>query len=193
MQTTGQRASGFHIRSLDSELSFSLPNLIEYDEIPDDRANIHTPEADLHHSHLKRIAHLIPTLQPKTPIRFLLGRDILRVHNVRKQINGLHDAPYAQKLDLGWVLVDNVCLEKVHKPPTISTYHTFITKGGRPTLFDSCPNTLQFKEFHHKDDCRNKFSYYKQGHLGRYVFQRNRDDEKVAPSIEDIAFLKIIG
>ena len=36
------------------------------------------------------------------------------------------------------------------------------------------------------------FSYYKQIHLGRNVFQWNGDDEKVAPSIEDIAFLDIM-
>ena len=68
VQNTRQRASGFQVRSLDSEVSLPVPNLIESNEIPDDRANILTPEAALHHSHLKRIAHLIPTLEPKTSI-----------------------------------------------------------------------------------------------------------------------------
>ena len=116
-----------------------------------------------------------------------------RVYKVRSQISGPYDAPYAQKLDLEWAIVGNVCLGKTHKTPTISTLHIFITEGRRHTLFEPCPNTFQGKEVHHKGDWSNKSSYYKQGYLGRNVFQRNVDDEKVAPSDEDIAFLEIMG
>lgn len=38
------------------------------------------------------------------------------MHKVCKTLNGPHDLPFAQKLDLGWVIVDNVCLGNVHKP-----------------------------------------------------------------------------
>ncbi len=76
----------------------------------------------------------------------LLGRDIIRVHKVHKQVNGPHNLPYAQKLDLGWVIVGNVCLGNFHKPLTIRTFHTITTEPNRPTLFDPCPIVFHVKE-----------------------------------------------
>ncbi len=75
-----------------------------------------TPQVALHHPHLKNIAGQIPEIDPGAPIMMLLGRDIIKVHKVMKHINGPREAPYALKLDLGWVIVDNVCLGKLHKP-----------------------------------------------------------------------------
>jgi len=37
-----------------------------------------------------------------------------------KEVDGPHDAPYAQKLDVGWVIVGNICLGGVHKPATVN-------------------------------------------------------------------------
>lgn len=79
--------------------------------MPDDRSEIPTPEAAKHHSHLKPIAHLIPELDPNAQILLLLGRDVLKVHKVGDQCNGPNNTPYAQKLDLGWVVVGEVCLQ----------------------------------------------------------------------------------
>ena len=76
----------------------------------------------------------------------LLGRDIIRVHEVRKQVNGPHNLPYAQKLDLWWVIVGNVCLGNVHRPLTISMFHTNTIELLRPTLFDACLNVFHVKE-----------------------------------------------
>ena len=51
------------------------------------------------------------------PKRFtLLYFDIISIHKVRKQFNSPCDAPYAQELDLGWVIVGNVC-ELFTNPP----------------------------------------------------------------------------
>ncbi|CAE1263823.1 unnamed protein product [Acanthosepion pharaonis] len=186
IQTMGRRASGFQVESLDGKNSLPLPSLVECDKIPNDRSGIPTPEAALHHPHLRKIAHLIPTVEPKTPIMLLLGRDILRVHKVRQHINGPHDAPYAQKLDLGWVIVGNVCLGKFHPPTIINTLHTHISDGGRPTLFEPCPNRFEIKE---------SFSISKRPYsteMEDHLFQRTKDDERAAPSIEDIAFLNIM-
>lgn len=94
-ETMGRRATGYVVESLDGETHISLPSLIECNDIPDDRDEIPTPSAALHHSHLKTIAHIIPELDPKAPILMLLGRDIIKVHKVHKQISGPYDAPYA--------------------------------------------------------------------------------------------------
>ena len=131
----------------------------------------------------------------------LLGRDIIRVHKVRRQVNGPHNAPYAQKLDLGWVIVGNVCLGSAHKPHTVNTFYTNALERGRPTIFEPCPNVLQIKEKYSINQApdrpaacsREKPTCNKEeDHLGCTVFQQTKDDNKVAPSIEDTIFLEIM-
>ncbi|XP_014829410.1 PREDICTED: uncharacterized protein LOC106907997 [Poecilia mexicana] len=101
-ENMGRVASDFCIESMDGKTVQLLPSLLECNEIPDNRAEIPTPSAALYHEHLKPIAHLIPELEPDVPIMPLLGRDIIRLHKVHKCINGPPEAPYAQKLALGW-------------------------------------------------------------------------------------------
>ena len=145
-ETVGRRASGYEIESLDGTVRIPLPSLIECNDIPNNRDEIPTPDVARSHPHLKSVAHLIPEQDPQAPIMLILGRDIIRVHKVRKQVNGSHNLPYAQKLDLGWVVVGNVCLGNVHKPLTIKTFHTNIIESKRPTLFQPCPNVFHVKE-----------------------------------------------
>ena len=78
-----------------------------------DRSEIPTPDAARHHPHLQGESPHILELDPKAEILILLGRDIVRVHKVRQQVNGPHNAPFAQRLDLGWVL--DVCLGNAHR------------------------------------------------------------------------------
>lgn len=68
----------------------------------------------------------------------LLGHDILRIHKVQNDINGPHNALYAHKLNLGRVIVGDICLGKLHKPPTVNMFHNYISDGGPPTLFEPC-------------------------------------------------------
>ena len=138
-QSAGRRASGYEVESLDGTVCVPLPSLIECNDIPNNREEIPTPEVALHHAHLRSVAHLIPDIDQQAPIMLLLGLDIIRVHKARKQVNGPHNLPYAQKLDLGWIIIGNVCLGHVHRPLTISTFHTNTIELQRPTLFDFCP------------------------------------------------------
>lgn len=112
-ETLGRRASEFIIETVEGRLKLPLPPLIECDELPSDRSEIPTPDIARHHPHLRAIADHIPPLDDTAQILLLLGRDILRVHKVRQQRNGPHNAPYAQRLDLGWVIVGDVCIDKV--------------------------------------------------------------------------------
>ncbi len=125
-----KKGSGYEVESLDGTVCIPLPSLIECNDIPNSRDEIPTPDVARGHIHLKSVAHLIPEQDPQAPIMLLLGRDIIRVHKVRKQVNGPHNLPYAQKLDLGWVIVGNVCLGNVHKPLTIRTFHTIVRPGS---------------------------------------------------------------
>ncbi len=92
-ETSGRRATGFIVESLDGTTSVMLPTLIECNHMPDNRSEIPTPAAAQHHPHLKSIAHKIPHLDPETQILLLLGRDILQVHKVREHRNGPPNAP----------------------------------------------------------------------------------------------------
>lgn len=198
-ESSGRRASGYEVESLDGTLHVPLPSLIECNDIPNNREEIPTPEVALHHPHLKPVAHLIPDIDPQAPITLLLGRDIIRLHKVREQVNGSHNQPYAQKLDLGWVIVGNVCLGNVHKPLTVRTFHTNIAEGTRPTLFTPCPNVFHVKEKfsdvqttnHLLTCCEDQFPC-EADHLGCTVFRRTKDDNNVAPSIQDATFMEIM-
>lgn len=145
MESSGRRVTGYQIEALDGSASFILPTLIECNDIPVHREEIPTPEAALHHPHLKCLASEIPPLDHEADILLLLGRDIFRAHKVRRQIYGPGDTPFAQKLDPGWVLVGDVCLGKVHTP-TINSFKTNILEHGRPSLFRPCTSHVHLKE-----------------------------------------------
>lgn len=186
---------------MDGKVSLPLPSLLECNDIPDNRSEIPTPSAAFNHPHLKSVAHLIPELDPDAPIMLLLGRDIISVYKVRKQVNGPRDAPYAQKLDLGWVIVGNVCLGGMHKPTTVNTYYTRTTGGEHPSIFEPCPNMFHVKERYSNFQCPRHHavcSTEKLAHkdraeqLGSTVFQQTKNDNKIAPSIDDISFMQIM-
>lgn len=151
----------------------------------------------MHHAHLKLLVQKIPQLNPQAPIIILLGRDIMRIHKVWKQINEPHDSPYAQKLDLGWVIVRNIYLGNVHKPATVSTYYTNTLENGRHSVFEPCPNRYVVKEkWYGSKTLGLPEPVYVEGptceYLGCGIFQQTKDDDKMSPSVEDILFLKTI-
>lgn len=187
VETWGKTAEGFQIESLDGSVAIPLPPLIECEEIPNNRSEIPTPSAVLHQPHLKSIAKYIPELEPDAEILLLLGRDVLRAHKVREQVNGPHHAPFAQRLDLGWVVIGEVCVGNVHKA-TVSSYKTVILENGRPTVFGKCDSFLQLKEKSHTA----RPSKAPELTLGQTVFNRTEHDNKLAPSIEDTLFLEIM-
>lgn len=105
VETSGRKAEGLQVESLDGQTSLPLPPLIECNEILNDRSEIPTPDAARHHPHLSSVAAHIPELDPNAEILILLDRDIVRFHKVWQQVSGPPDTPFAQKMDLGWVLV----------------------------------------------------------------------------------------
>ncbi|XP_059835207.1 plectin-like [Hypanus sabinus] len=145
METQGRKAEGIQIKSLDGKVVICLPPLLECNEIMNNRAGIPTPSAVLHQPHLHHIAKHIPELDPKAEILLLLGRDVIQVHKVRQQVNGPLDAPFAQRLDLGWVVIGEVCLGDVHKP-TVDTLKTNVLESGRHSIFQPCTSSMYIKE-----------------------------------------------
>ncbi|XP_077119086.1 uncharacterized protein LOC143775127 [Ranitomeya variabilis] len=201
VETAGRRATGFKVESIDGQTCLSLPSILECNQIPDNRSEIPTPEVAAHHTHLRCIAHLIPELDQGAPIVLLLGRDILRVHKARGQINGPQNAPYAQRLDLGWVIVGDVCLGGAHRPTSVNSMLTNTLENGRPSLFQPCENSFLIKELPHHTpppcpladpSCEDHACDGEQDHIGCTVFHRTREDNQVAMSIEDRLFLDIM-
>lgn len=108
METSGHKAEEIVVESLDGKVTIPLPPVIEFNDILDNHSEIPTPNAARHHTHLVKVAEHNPEVDPTAEILLLLGRDIIRVHKFREQVNGPHSAPFAQRLDLGWVLVGEV-------------------------------------------------------------------------------------
>jgi hypothetical protein len=147
--TTGRRARDLVVESLDGKV-IPLPTIIECNEIPDSRSEIPTAAAARHFAHLHPIADYIPSVDNSAQILMLLGRDILQVHKVREQRNGRGNAPFAQRLDLGWVIVGDVCLDGAHRPDRVGSYKTYVHDNGRTSHLQPCPNRLVIKEVGHE-------------------------------------------
>lgn len=116
MEVRGRKAKDFIVESIDGHIKVPLPPMLECEMIIEDRLEIPSPEVAQYHPHLKALSHKIHAIDSNAQILLLLGRDILSLHKVREQCNGPHNAPFAQRLDLGWVIVGDVCLNGAHKP-----------------------------------------------------------------------------
>lgn len=197
---SGRKAEGFQIEPANGGVTLALPPLIECNQIPTNKSEIPTPRTALFYPHLKAVAGHIPELDRNAQILILLGRDIIRVHKVREQVNGPHDAPFAQRLDLGWVVVGEVCLGNAHKP-SVSAYKTQVLGNGRPSYLTPCNSYINLKErVCHGGEQRGSFvsthnakiEKVTEHNMGHNVFETTKDDNKTALSIEDAAFLKIM-
>ncbi|XP_039866234.1 uncharacterized protein LOC120720577 [Simochromis diagramma] len=186
--TNGRLAENLFIQSADGQFSSPLPSLLECDSLPDNKNEIPTQEIALAHQHLKHLADHMQPLDPEADIMLLLGRDIIQVHKVYERVNGPVNAPFAQRLALGWVIVGDVCLGGAHKPAIIGTYRTSVLENGRPSLLTPCQNS-----FHVKEQSHNKsWNTHSSCQIGKHIFQQSEKDEELAPSFEDQAFLEIM-
>lgn len=197
-EVTARLANGFSVQSLSGDVDLKLPPLLECSDIPNSRSEIPTPEAARCYPHLQSIASFIPPLEPEAEISLLLGRDVIRAHKVRQTCNGPHDAPYAQKHDLGWVIVGNICIGRTRKPGTISVLKTYIFSNGRPSLLEPCDNHFVVKEHPilaspgRHDPTPDYGMATEPKNFACTLFQTTSEDNELAPSIEDRAFLDIM-
>lgn len=184
VETSGRKATNVIVESLDGKTKVTLPTLLECNYLPDDRSEIPTPEYTQYFPHLQPVADKIPPLDDSAPILLLLGRDILSLHKVREQRNGPHNSPYAQCLDLGWVIVGELCLGGAHKTEEVNVYKTHVLQNGRSSFLKPCTNNIHVKEIF-QETCKDG--------LGEGVFQKTAEDDKLAMSVDDNNFLKIMN
>ncbi|XP_038065714.1 uncharacterized protein LOC119735847 [Patiria miniata] len=149
IEVTGRDTTKLWIKSTDGRTCIKLPSVRECVMIPDKLEEIPSPEVARHHLHLQRIANEIEPIDPAIPILLLIGRDVLQAHKVREQINGPDNAPYAQRLDLGWVIVGDACLDGLHKKVGISVHNTGLldNTGRQSTVFEPSRSSRQVCDF----------------------------------------------
>ena len=177
------------IESLDQSAKYRLPKPTECDEIPNNREEIPTLQVARAHPHLQQISDEIPELDEQAEILLLIGRDVSPLHKVHESPNGSRNAPWGQRLDLGWVVLGNTCLNGAHKPEQISTCKTQVLHTSRPSLFVPCPN-----HFHVKFDTNTDTPFVNRefdDSLARDVFIRTPQD-KPGTSAEDRRFMEIM-
>ena len=176
---SGRRAQGCVIESLDGSTRYQLPALIECPMIPDNRDEIPTPQVAMHHPHLHDIASQIPILDEEADVLLLIGRDLIDAHHVLEQKTGSPGSPFAQRLGLGWVIIGEVCLGKVHQPDSVSVNITHLVSKHRASICQPCPNSIQVKEVP-----------FSKSHDD--LFTRTSHDDTLGPSVEDREFLRLM-
>lgn len=183
---------------MDGNTHILLPSLIECDMLPDERSEIPTPDVARHHPYLQHLVDKIPAVDADTSILILLRRDLNQVHKVREQCNGPYNVPFAQRLNLGWVIVGDVCLGRTHRTNSVSAFRTNVLAGGRHSILSPCTSSLIVKEKINGPETPHifpTFSAYSHSNkvdsLNRNMFQRTQHDEKLGMSIEDELFLHL--
>lgn len=104
-------------------------------------------------------------------------------------------------LDLGWVVISDVCLRGSHRPSHVSSYKTTVLENGRASNFQPCDNQVRVKEIfnqasklqHHPALTSMHSTATPDGDkMGEAIFARTANDHKLSPSMEDVRFLKIM-
>jgi hypothetical protein len=201
-QIEGRSSHDIVVESLDGKVNHLLSSVFECAAIPDSKEEIPTPEVAKAHPHLREISREIPELREDVDVLLLVGRNAPPLQKIHESRNGPRNAPWAQRLDLGWVIIGNACLDGVHKP-TLSCYRTTVLDTGRPTTFSPCPNRLFLKEdppstserLHENIDNRRKEKFeegkFDDG-IGTKVFSTTKHDNKPGQSQEDQRFVSIM-
>lgn len=185
-ETAGRRASGYTVEPMDKNISIPLPTLLECNQIPNICTKIPTPDAAYHDAHLKRTADKIPHLDPNAKILLLLGRNTLR--GVREQISGPGDAPFAQRLDLGWVVVGDVCLGGAHRPLEVSSHPRHWSCESSPAINNLIKVKEVFGQVPQHQHYLSPTTMCVSNTLARHdlgIFTRTPDVNRLGPSMED--------
>ena len=144
-QIQGRCLKGLVGESIDGSNRHQLSNVIDCNAIPDSKDEIPLPEVARAHPHLRGMAEIMLKICDDVDILFLVRRDAPPLQKIHESRNGSKKVPYAQCLDLGWVIIGNACLDGAHKPE-LSYHNRHILKNGRPSILTPCPNRFYIKE-----------------------------------------------
>ena len=108
-----QLIASYRVRDLEvsdyhHQNSIRLSTAYTRDDLPADDSDIPTRRAASQWDHLKDIAKHIPE-QRKVEIGLLIGRNVPQATKTREVVNGKDDEPWAERYDLGWTIIGDVC------------------------------------------------------------------------------------
>ena len=182
--TKGRYANDLSIETIDGSKRYSLPTVIECTAIPDNKNEIPTPDIARAYPHLRPIARHIPEIDDNASILLLIGRDAPPLHKVRESRNGRGNMPWAQRLDLGWVVLG------------------FATNVAQASIFEPCPNKFEVNTSREPDHSPSNETVKSQERFvqGRFedgiatdVFQRTNSDNRPGLSVEDRVFADMMN
>ena len=147
-----------------------------------------TPEVTRLHSHMCPITELFPKPDSEMTILLLIGRDSPQLIKVRESRNGPHNAPSAQRMELGWVIIGDVGLDGTHSPEQVEAYRTHILDNGRSSVCSPCPKCVNVKDIilSHRHAPSGQLFRKSCGHIayddgvGSDVYQQTRNDAIMA-------------
>lgn len=186
-----RRANGFVIQSLNKKGEIRLLEVIECQDIPNNRNEIPTPDIIKHHPHLRRVMMELSSLDCEAEILLLVGRDAIDAHHVLEQVLGPPNSSFAQRLTLGWAIIGDRYIGRNHSSDKVNSCKTYLSTDGRATVFSPCPNKLKVSEFL-KDSGDPKWlsTFESKDGLASNIFERTKDT--VGLSIEDREFIALI-
>ncbi len=147
---TGRSTNSLSVSTCDGGVSIKLPYVRECSNIPDNYSEIPIPEIAQAYSHLTNIVDKVEPIEPGVPIGLLIGRDVPQAHKVREQVEGPNNAPFAQRLDLGWVIIGESCLDITanNVPSSCESYVTIMEDIFATNKDNNVPaNSIEDQEF----------------------------------------------
>ena len=159
--------------------SHEMENVFECEDIPWHPEEIPTPDVANAYAHLRRIAKHIPPYRRDVSMVILIGRDQLPLHHVLEQVVGDDHEPFAQKLRLGWTVIGEVRLGKMHKPNSITVRKIGLLPCGRATPFTPCDASIALVP---ATDTKKEFD----------IFASTERDKEASLSTDDREFLSIM-
>lgn len=184
--SSGRKLNNLIVESLDGDTKIELSDILECDQIPDTPDEIPTREVAIYHAHLNELINLIPPLDSDAKILLLIGRDTIQAHHVQDQIIGPNDGPYAQKLPLGWTIIGETCLGKLHRPDRACVKKTYFHTVDRLSIFPPCTSEIKIEEM---SDLETNSEL---DQIGSNIFIQTKDDNKPGLSRDDREFLEIM-
>ncbi|KAK0153095.1 hypothetical protein N1851_005229 [Merluccius polli] len=190
-ETSGRRACGYVLESLDEKTCFPLPVLIECNELPNNSFTSPTPE--------KNIATEIPLLDHNANTVFAGKRHSENSQNPKAN-KWTQRCPVCSKSRPR--VGGDVCLGTAHWPSSVTALKTSILENGRPSYLTPCYSHLRVKDL--TQSCSvlqfpppQRAAVHPAPLLCRddtdsSSFTCTDNDHQPAPSIEDLKFLKIM-
>ena len=169
------RVKGLEVSDYHHQTTIPINSAYTRDDLPADETDIPTRRAARQWPHLRPIADQIPKPHD-VEIGLLIGRNVPKAMKIRDAINGEDDQPWAERYDLGWTIIGNVCQRSKHQE------NTGAIKVNRIAIHDSVTATEVISPSEVQRMMELDFSEQKPGRRGDTV--HSMEDKKFLQTLE---------